>query len=249
MRNPLRAAGPAIMLAILLSLLCAPVSAQSAAAAINGAYVLMEEGTGPDGLPAVGLAILKFSENGSVIGVKVSRAKNTLIHRDVQGTYTLDGNGGGILVLNAGYSDEEGNSLCVNETYKLVITNDQIKAVRTCPGYFSVAVISKATPNNLAGTYSFAESIVGKAVARVVQLKFNSAGSAEGYQTSKQDAIAMKASAQNQPDGFGALTLTTNIEGEDVQSVIENYVFLSTASGVWMMRTDNGASTIVTLTR
>jgi len=256
MTRHIRAAGfCAVTALIALFALLSPPSLAAANGALEGSYVFVEQGTTPNGQPAIGLALLRFAGNGTVVGTKMTRAAmGAVVRRDVQGVWTRDGSHG-VLTLTGGYTDSEENNVAVSESYKLVFgENSEVKAVRTCLGYFSVARIVPAAATAVQGAWSFAESVVGQAFARVVELTFDAAGNADGQEIIASPllngAVAVKASASALPEGFGSLTITANLSTEEeAKAIVENYLFLTAGSGVWAMRIDSGICTIVNLTR
>jgi len=247
----------AVLLAVLLLTLFAPATAQAAAGAIKGSYVFAEQGTLPSGQPAVGLAILNFAENGTVVGVRAARTMSGVVKRNVQGAYVRNSDNSGSLTLTTVYSDQEENPQAISESYKLLFgESGEIKAVRSCLGYYSVARLAPlAQATVLSGSYIFGESVIGQPFARIGQVKIDTAGNADGLQIVVSNLLngsaAMKGSVRMLPDGFGCLTLSTvitNGEGESI-SVVENYLFASTGGEVWLMRADNGPFSLVTLIR
>jgi len=228
--------------------------ATTTAPKLKGSYVLAEEGTGPTGQDVAALATLMIADNGSVVGKKFTASGQRVQQQDFQGSFTSDADGSGTLLLSTSSTDEDGNTATTTESYRLLITPDgSVNALRTTSGYFTIAKLSPAaTANTLKGTYSFAETREGRPFARIVQLKVD-AGAATGFQIlgsqNTNGTLALKGTTQAVTDGFGTLALSSSSTNEDgeVTSNTENFVFLSTMSGVKMLRTDSGQSGIIDL--
>jgi len=221
---------------------------------IKGTYVFVEEGMDPMGQAIGGLALFQFAETGAVTGTEMIPTSKGVVRLDLQGSYTPQSDGTISLVLTAPGSDEEGNTQNIMESYRLLTgRNGEIHAVRTNDGFYSIARLYPAKANALRGAYMFAQKPNGEPMARLVQLVFDGTGNSKGFQvlaSQTMDAtLELKGTTQNLPDGFGSLTLVSTISNDDGETtaMTENYLYLSTETGVKMLRTDCGRICIITL--
>src|SRR5450432_528595 len=98
----LKSAAPFAMLSI-------AAFAQPDTQSLSGAFVLVEEGSGVSQSMA-SLSILNFLSGGTVAGIQVVRSPGSTVKKSVQGTYLLNNDGTGTLILSSQTPATEDNA-------------------------------------------------------------------------------------------------------------------------------------------
>src|SRR5262245_34294538 len=98
-----------------------PAQAQQTNATIKGSYVLTQEGMTADGQSFTSLGAFQFNENGTVSGTEMVLSRTGLARVGLTGTYSFT-NGIGSLNLLSSSSDDDGNTVTLSETYRMLGT-------------------------------------------------------------------------------------------------------------------------------
>lgn len=221
---------------------------------LKGSYVLTETGTTPNGQNFAALASLTLSDNGSVIGTELLQTATGLNSIGVQGTYSLSADNTGTLILSPLSTDTVDNSSIANQDYVLVASaNGDILALKSDPGYYTTATLSPAAARNPLGAYAFTERAVGRPFARVVSLKFDAAGAANGFSFEDNfgvtNRVDLRGSYQSQAGGLQTLMLSRDVTLDDgsTQTISQGYTFLATKNDIRMLRTDGNPEGVLIL--
>ncbi len=226
------------------ALLVTPVLAQpDGQMKLKGFYAMTEEGVSPTG-PMATLAALTFTESGGITGTLVVRTAADFSHYVVQGSYFIDSTRSGTLTLSSSVSDEEGNGQLMTVQYRVILSpTGEITAIRSNPGYYTVARFLSGIESGWSGNYSFAERSLTKPLARLGAITLDASGNVSGIQIEDSLGIlstsAVTGNYALSGNGFGNLTLLVpgrDAEGDAVK-VAENYLCLATKDELKMLRT------------
>ena len=230
--------------------------AQQDTQSLSGTFVLVEEGSGVSQSVA-SLALLNFLSGGTVAGIQVVRSPGSTFKKNVQGTYVLNNDGTGSLILNSLTSGNEDNAPVVTSVnYHLRMAKSRgITAIPTDTGLFSIAVLSQAGPAGpLKGGFIFAERGNGSPYAGLGLLTLDGANAVSG--TERVATVGVNAvynltgTYGVDSDGFGSMILnipSTDLDGNPTSSAA-SYIFLSSAGQVYAIRTDANTAFVSTLT-
>jgi len=104
----------------------------SAEAASTGAYSLSVDGVSASGESVAELGLLQLRADGSLTGRIVAKRNNQSESKTIEGSYTPDPSGFGILKLSSSVVDEEGSTVLQTATYLVAAASGgQAIAMRT----------------------------------------------------------------------------------------------------------------------
>ncbi len=237
--------------AITLAALTAVSLGAQTTPAIEGSYVLIEEGVLASGAPFASMSKLTIGATGAVTGTQVVQG----ITYDLQGTYSTDTDGTAALLLTASASNSDGETLIVQQSYKLVRpAAGGAVLVRTNPGIFAAGTLSRSgNTASLGGTYYLGEEPLGRPSARLAVLTFDTSGGVSGYEIVNSMQASgkreIKGSYQANASGFTTLSFAVASidENGDTVSTAENYMVLATQTELKALRVDSGAARVITL--
>jgi hypothetical protein len=244
-----------LLAASTISLLVMPISAQDGQLKLKGFYVMTEEGTSP-AAPLASIAALTFTESGGITGTKGVRTPTSLAQSVVQGSYSIDSTRTGTITLTASIPEEEGETRLDVVQYRVVLSPaNEITAIRSNPGFYTVARFQPGLESGWSGNYSFAERSLTRPYARLGAIRLDSSGNVSG--TQMEDSLGIQSTAavagtySLSGNGFGNLTLHVPSAGPDGDSAIatENYLCLATKEELKMLRTNGDSLSILTLSR
>jgi len=237
--------------------MCPLAYAQTPSTKLKGAYVLTEEGFTASGQLINSIASLNFSEAGTVTGTEVIQATGGVKFVDVVGTYTIDADSTGTLILTATFTDSDGVVQTAPQSLKVIVpSSGDIMAVRTDAGYYTTAKLAAAAAAaSLKGVHLFTERASGRPLTRLVLLNFDGAGTVDGF--ALIDALGVvsraniKGSYVSQSNGFATMTLDVQVpvESGDPEITRETYLVLADKNAARMIRSDSGSAGILTLSR
>jgi hypothetical protein len=239
---------------LILLVVTSALPAQTVAPTLDGAYVLAEEGSSPNG-PINTLATLRFAENGSVTGSLLLHTDFDLLRFDVQGSYKMETGTVGCMTLSTSTTDEDGNSITKDYKYRLLKNASQeLTAVRSNAGYLAKAKIYPAARAGLSGSYVFTDVGTNQKYSRLGLFNLDTAGNVTGFQYIESFGVEemrdIKGTFLTDENGFGKLMLTAdqpNADG-DMQPVTETFFFLATPTEIKLIRHE-GQVQLLTLSR
>lgn len=239
---------------LILLVVISPLTAQTVAPALNGAYVLAEEGSSPNG-PLTALANLRFAENGAVTGTLLLHTDFDLLRFEVQGYYKMETQASGCLTLSTSATDEDGNAITKDYKYRLLKNASQeLTAVRSDAGYLAKAKIYPAARAGFVGSYVFTDVGTNEKYSRLGLFNLDTAGNVTGFQYIESFGVEelrdIKGSFLTDENGFGKLMLSAEKPNEDgdMQPVTETFYFLATQTEIKLLRHE-GHVQLLTLSR
>ncbi|MBI4908352.1 MAG: hypothetical protein HY820_32295 [Acidobacteria bacterium] len=222
----------------------ASLPAQTQQTSLKGNYILADEGTGSTGAFA-SLALLTFTEAGSVSGKEFARTMSGEQWIDIQGNYTFDGANLGSLALTHSSQDAEGNDISVVEHYRFAVSTSGIQAIRSDGSGLSKATLLPAVAS-LNGAFVFTQLDNLASEARIVAINVDTLGNVTGTSISRDldsvDVSNVSGTFAPSDNGFGKLTFISQVtDSEDnVQTLNEVYFVLSAADRAIAIRTAGG---------
>ena len=229
--------------------------AQPNTQSMSGVFVLAEEGSGVS-QPIAALAILKFNPDGTVAGFQIHRGPGSTLKSSAQGTYSLNGDGTGVLAL-ATQTMPADNSDPMQSTANYYLRWSKtrgIAAIRSDTGFYTIGTLALADPGPVKGGFILAERGNGLPYAALGQLNFDGTSAITGSERIAalgfSAAYNVTGSYATGLDGFGSFTL--NIPSTDADGNVSfspaNYVFAATGNQIFAIRTDGNSAVVSTLT-
>ncbi len=219
----------------------------ASAATPKGSYVLLDQGVVSNQKFAI-LGDLTLDGAGNVTGSEVFRTAVTSVSSSVTGTYTMSSPQSGTLTLTLDPVDADAQPMTQN--YRFLVTGDnELIAIRTDSGVFSVCAISPELVSATKGSFAFNEldsNDNGRSLAMLAKLALDGNGAVGGTAVSLTSAGSADATISGTyaapAKGLGTLTVsltTKDADGVD-QTSVQTYRTAATRDGVKAIRMDPG---------